>query len=143
MSRMIDVDTEPSEKDIIRFIGHKSAVLAWNNLEGYLSSHYSLHAKELQFGGQKYGWSLRYRRGGKTLCTLHPEEGGFTVLIVFGKKEVEQFNIHQNEFSRELVTLFQETKQLHDGKWLWIRIRNSDLLDDIKQMLSFKRSPEE
>ena len=137
---MIDGDTEPSEKDIINFIGRKSAVLAWNNLVDYLSSHYSLHAKEIQFGGQKYGWSLRYRRGGKTLCTLHPEDGGFTILIVFGKKEVEKFTIHQNEFLKELVTLFHETKQLHDGKWLWIRIRDSDLLDDIKRILAFKRS---
>ena len=34
------------------------------------------HGPELDFGGRKYGWALRYRKSGKTLVTLYPERNG-------------------------------------------------------------------
>ncbi|MHA2066006.1 MAG: DUF3788 domain-containing protein [Candidatus Thorarchaeota archaeon] len=139
--RMLDIDTEPTSEDIVRFIKGKRAVVSWKRLQEYLSLHYNLHVPELQFGGQKYGWCIRYRRGGKTLCTLYPEIGGFTILIVYGRKEVETFMERQSEISDQLVTQFKETKQFHDGKWLWIQLRDSTLLDDLKIMLAIKRRP--
>ncbi|TET11325.1 MAG: DUF3788 domain-containing protein [Candidatus Thorarchaeota archaeon] len=139
MSRMLDKDTEPVGEDIIRFIKTKPAISSWKQLQEYLTTHYDLHAPELQFGGQKYGWCIRYRRGGKTLCTLYPEKGGFTILIVYGKKEVEMFIERQSEISDQLVTLFHETKQFHDGKWLWIQVSDSKLLGDLRIVLAIKR----
>ena len=141
MIRMLDKDTEPTDDDIIRFIDDKNATSSWVQLQDFLATSYNLHTQEPQFGGQKYGWCIRYRRSGKTLCTLYPEKNGFTILIVYGKKEVEKFTDHKSEFSEQLVSLFQETKQLHDGKWLWIQIYESKLLEDIKKMLAIKRRP--
>lgn len=141
MTRMSDKDTEPTDDDIIRFINDKNATSSWVQLQDFLATSYNLHTQEPQFGGQKYGWCIRYRRGGKTLCTLYPEKNGFTILIVYGKKEVEKFTDHKSEFSEQLVSLFRETKQLHDGKWLWIQICESKLLEDIKKMLAIKRRP--
>ncbi|MFW9963957.1 MAG: DUF3788 domain-containing protein [Candidatus Sifarchaeia archaeon] len=141
MSRMLNKDKEPTSEDITNFIKVKRAVTSWYQLQEYLNSHYYLHNAELGFGGQKYGWCIRYRRSGKTLCTLYPEEGGFTILIVYGKSEVEKFIEQKSELSDQIVALFQETKQFHDGKWLWIKLSDTTLLDDIKKMLYIKKSP--
>ena len=141
MSRMLDKETEPSNDDITRFIKTKSAIASWKKLQEFLTIHYDLHTTELQFDGQKYGWCIRYRRGGKTLCTLYPEIGGFTILIVYGKKEGQKFIDQQSEFTNQLASLFQDTKQLHDGKWMWIQLTNSSLLEDIKKMIAIKRRP--
>lgn len=36
------------------------------------------------------GWNLKFIRAGKTLCTVYPRNGYFTVLAVIGKKEKER-----------------------------------------------------
>ena len=33
------------------------------------------------------GWNIKFKKAGKTLCTVYPRENYFTVLIVIGIKE--------------------------------------------------------
>ena len=56
----------------------------------YVENNYDF-TPELLFSGKKYGWTIRYRKSGKTLCSLLPEKGAFTVLVVLGGKEVDNW----------------------------------------------------
>jgi hypothetical protein len=51
---------------------------------------------------------------------VFPEKGGFTVLIVLGKKESEKALSIRDELSSEIHKLLGDTEQLHDGRWLRI-----------------------
>ncbi|MBR3905707.1 MAG: DUF3788 family protein, partial [Clostridia bacterium] len=62
----------------------------------------------------------KYRRGGKTLCTFYAREGEAVLLITYGKTEREKFDLIRDSVSEELQKIYDETKTLHDGKWLWI-----------------------
>ena len=135
--RMSDKEHKPSEKEILGYLGGKAGE-AWADIVSFLETHYHF-SPELDYGGTKYGWSIRYRRSGKSLCTLYPEEGAFTILIVLGKKDVEQFEGHINEFSTEFVQLFKSAKQFHDGRWLWIRLLDKSDAEDIRRLLTMKR----
>ena len=33
------------------------------------------------------GWNIKFKKAGKTLCTIYPREGYFTVMVVVGTKE--------------------------------------------------------
>ncbi len=33
------------------------------------------------------GWNIKFKKAGKTLCTIYPEEYYFTVMVVVGAKE--------------------------------------------------------
>lgn len=96
---------------------------------------------ETIFGGAKYGWEIRYRRSGKTLCSLTPEKGAFAVLIVLGREDFEKALSMRDELSRKIHRLIESTKQLHDGRWLWIRISTADDTEDVKKLLQIKRKP--
>jgi hypothetical protein len=96
---------------------------------------------ETIFGGAKYGLEIRYRRSGKTLCSLTPEKGAFAVLIVLGKEDSEKALSMQDELSRKIHRLIENTKQLHDGRRLWIRISTADDTNDVKKLLQIKRKP--
>ena len=137
--RMSDKEHKPSEKEIICYLGGKAGE-AWTDIVSFLETHYPL-SPELDYGGTKYGWAIRYRRSGKSLCTLYPEKGAFTILIVLGKNDVERFQEHMNEFSKKLVELFKSAKEFHDGRWLWIRILDKSDTQDIRRLLSMKRKP--
>ncbi len=137
--RMLDKEHKPSEKEIICYLGREAGE-AWTDIVSFLETHYDF-SPELDYGGTKYGWSIRYRKSGKSLCTLYPEEGAFTILIVLGKKDVERFQEHMNEFSKTFVELFKSAKEFHDGRWLWIRILDKSDTEDMRRLLSMKRKP--
>ena len=37
------------------------------------------------------GWNIKFRKSGRTLCTIYPRESYFTVMLVVGLKEKELF----------------------------------------------------
>lgn len=63
------------------------------------------------------------------------------ILITLGKAEREKVESKREDFSPALLTLYDETKTYHDGKWLWIPIDESLSLDDIINLLKVKRRP--
>ena len=35
----------------------------------------------------QYGWNIKYKKGGRSLCTLYPQDGSFLALVVIGQRE--------------------------------------------------------
>lgn len=136
-TRMLDEDHKPSERGILAAIG---AGDLWLDLKEYIEQSYDF-LPELVFYGKKYGWTIRYRKSGKTLISLFPEQGAFTALIVLGKKEGEKATEILDELSSTTRDLIGGAKQLHDGKWLWIRVLEPSHVEDVKRLLSTKRKP--
>ena len=136
-ARMLDKDLEPSEEDIRAAIGNADS---WIDLRDYLDKNYDFQPEKV-FYAKKYGWTIRYRRSGKTLCSLFPEHGAFSALVVLGRKETEKVNSVLDQLSPEVQDLIAETEQLHDGKWLWIRVLEPRHVEDIKLLLAAKRKP--
>ena len=134
---MTDKACKPTEEEIASFIGER-AKEAWLEIKRFIEDRYDF-VPETMFYGKKYGWTIRYRKGGKTLCSLFPEKGGFTVLIVLGKKESEKALSMRDELSSKIHKLLGDTKQLHDGRWLWIRLLTTSDTDDVKKLLQIKR----
>jgi hypothetical protein len=137
--RLLDEDTAPSISAIKKAIGQKN-VPAWNDLREYLTRAYEIEP-ELLFYGKKYGWTYKYRKSSKTLCSLFPEKDAFTVLITLGRKELEKLDPDLPKLSKKMQDLISSTNLLHDGKWLWIRVPNVGEAEDIKTILKAKRKP--
>ena len=135
--RMLDGEHQPTEADILKTIGKKKV---WLDLKQYLEQNYDF-VPELVFYGAKYGWTIRYRKSGKTLCSLFPEKGAFTVLLVLGKLETEKALSMLDEFSTRVRKLVNGAEQRRDGRWLWIRVVTSVDDDDVKELLKVKRKP--
>lgn len=137
--RMTDKVHRPTEEGMIDFIG-APAKEAWLEIKRFIEERYDF-VPETVFYGEKYGWTVRYRKGGKTLCSLFPEQGGFTVLVVLGKKESEKVLSMREELSSRIDKLLGDTEQLHNGRWLWIRLLTVRDTEDIKKLLRIKRKP--
>jgi hypothetical protein len=134
--RIVSKEHQPTDDEIHETIGNTRH---WLELREYLESSYDF-TPEL-FNGGKHGWAIRYRKSGKTLCNLIPERGAFTVLIVLGKKEVEKALSIADKLNANVRQLLEGTEQLHDGRWLWIRVRRHGDVKSIKELLKAKRRP--
>jgi len=124
------------EKDFEKRVGKK--VTLWREFRTYITEHYD-HEPVLSVGKKEYEWTIRYRKSGKTLVTLSPEENTFCVLVVLGKAEVDKArHVKLNVFVK---SVFTNAKQYHDGRWLFIRPRNKQDIESIKTLLTIKRKP--
>ena len=136
--RMLNKECKPTEAEMLKWVGKRAPL--WSDLTEYLASHYDLVTK-IDFGGKKYGWSIGYRKSGRTLIGLFPERDGFTALVILGKKEVVKTETIFDKLSKKVQKVFRETDQLHDGRWLWIRPSTKKDIESIKMLLSAKRRP--
>ena len=140
-SRLLNPELIPDNDNISRFIDSDNVKKSWANLMSYIKKYYELDCK-IVFGGKKYGWAVQYKRGKKTIMTLFPERKSFTVLLIFGKKELEKINETKQTFSKSVLEKIEKTKQYHDGKWVWLRYKEKRFIEDIIELLKIKRKPD-
>ncbi len=135
----IDRQNPPTDKDILTAIDSPLNRL-YKKMRTFLASNYDFYP-ELTFGGKKYGWGYKYRRKGKTLCVLFPEEGAFTVLVVLGGKGASEFAEDRLKYNDKTQELFDTTCKYHDGMWLFKRVLCKEDLDDAVSLIGLKKKP--
>ena len=136
--RLLNKDQKPSEEEIVNTIAEKLPL--WHEMHKFIEQHYNF-TPELVFFTKKYGWTIRYRRSGKTLGYFFPENGAFSVLIVLGKKESEKVDSIKSNLNAQVRSVFETTEQLHDGRWLWIRVLAKSDVESIKLLFQAKLKP--
>ena len=86
----------------------------------------------------KKGWNIKFKKAGKTLCTVYPKEGYFTVLVVVGIKEKAPVEEILPECTPELQSIYQQTPE---GRWLMIDLEDKDgLYDDVLRLIQFRQA---
>jgi hypothetical protein len=131
-----DNEYQPTVTAVLEALGSKQPL--WKELTQFIADNYLIPG-EWNFGGKNYGWNLWYRKSGKTLVTLYPQKGYFVAQIVLGKDQVEQaLNLR---LGKNVGMVLTETPQLHDGRWLFVKVKTAKDVKDIQQLLQVKRRP--
>ncbi len=87
----------------------------------------------------EFGWNIKFRKSGKSLCTIYPREGYFTVLVVVGKKEKEVAEAMLQECTSELREIYDQTKEGNGQKWLMIDLEDQGkLYDDVLRLIDIR-----
>jgi AraC family transcriptional regulator len=87
----------------------------------------------------QYGWNVKYKKAGRTLCTLYPMEGYYIALIVIGDREQTETELMLPFFTGYLQQLYHETKTGMGQKWLMINVTDDAVLEDVKQCIAIRR----
>jgi hypothetical protein len=136
--RLLNKGRKPDQHEIEKTIGNKLSY--WLEIHQYIEKNYDF-TQELVFFTKKYGWAIRYKRQGRTMSYFFPEQGAYSVLLILGKKESEEVNLMKDKLNEQVKLVFDNTEQLHDGRWLWIRVLTKSDVYSIKVLLSAKRKP--
>lgn len=127
------------KEQVMRLLPEK-AMEIWDEMTAAIDALYDVD----RLWDKGFGcWQVeyKYRRGGKTLCTFYAREGEAVLLITYGKAEREKFDLIRDSLSVNLQKIYDETKTLHDGKWLWIPLDDALKTEDVMAMLKIKRRP--
>lgn len=92
-------------------------------------------------GGKTWTYEYKYRRGGKTLCSLYVRENCIGFMIIFGKAEREKFEETRENYSESVQKIYDEAKTYHDGKWVMFEPVDITMFSYFEKMLAIKRKP--
>lgn len=87
------------------------------------------------------GWNIKFKKAGKTLCTIYPKECYFTVMIVVGSKEKASVEAILPECTAELQKIYHQTKEGNGQKWLMIDLEDKEnLYNDLLRIIQIRRN---
>lgn len=88
------------------------------------------------------GWNIKYKKAGKTLCTIYPREGYFTVMVVVGAKEKPLVEAALPQCTAELRQIYHQTREGNGQRWLMIDLEDEgELYEDVFRLIQIRRKP--
>lgn len=129
----------PNEQELKNLLG-ESLFEVWTKLCAAVDEKYDMD-RLWDNGGKTWTYEYKYRRGGKTLCTLYARENCIGLMIIFGKNEREKFEASRESYSEQIQMIYDAAKTYHDGKWVMFQPVDTILFDDFVRLLGIKRKP--
>ena len=129
---------KPSDEAILGALGGVKPF--WIELHAYIQEHYDF-SQETIFFAKNYGCAVRYKKASRTMCYAFPECESFSMLIVLGTDEAQRVDAQKQLLNQTVRDVFDQTEQLHDRKWLWIRVTELSDLASVQRVLGAKQKP--
>ena len=112
----------------------------WNKLVALIDENYDME-RLWNSGGKVWKYEYKYRRGGKTLCSLYARENRIGFMVIFGKDERAKFEADKADYLEETLAVYNQAKTYHDGKWMMFEPKDTSMFNDFLKLLSIKRKP--
>jgi len=129
-----DASRVPSEQDISAYVKNP----LWDRLCTYLEEEYGARRIVEYSRCAVPGWNVKYKKSGRSLCTLYPMEGYFIALIVIGEREKNEMELLLPSLGSYLQALYRDTKTGMGQKWLMIEVREEEVLNDVKRCVAIR-----
>lgn len=99
-------------------------------------------SEKIEFSGcsMERGWNIKFKKSGRTLCTLYPRESYFTAMVVVSQKEKEDVEALLPECTQQLREIYTQTKEGNGQRWLMIDIEDAgDLYRDVLRLVDVRK----
>jgi hypothetical protein len=127
---------QPTIQEVLAAIGSKQPL--WESLNSFIADSYKLKT-DFAFYGKNYGWALRFRRAGKALLSLYPNQESFTAQIIIGQEQAEKAS--SLGLSKKAIKIIEDAHPYPEGRWLFIKVESEQDLNDVKKLLAVKSQP--
>ena len=133
-------EQQPTLEQIDAFIHTEQ----WRALNRFLQETYST-APTTQYSGcsGQPGWNVKYKKSGKSLCTLYPMDGFFIALVVVGQKEAHEAELLLPACTDYTQALYSKSGALMNARGLMMEVRDDAVLEDAKQLIQLRVKPKE
>ena len=129
-------EKSPSLEQVTEYINNS----LWTDFNNRIQSTYRTRPW-MEHGrcSMQAGWNIKYKKGGKSLCTLYPMQGYFIVLVVVGSREFTEAEFLMPQCSDYVQTVFKNTKTGNGQKWLMLDVRDREIMDDVFRLINLRR----
>ena len=128
--------TPPTWEQVTEYIGSP----LWAEFNERIQSAYQIKpCMEYSRCSMQAGWNIKYKKGGKSLCTLYPMQGYFIALVVVGSRELTEAEFLMPQCSDYVQTVFKNTKTGNGQKWLMLDVRDRGIMDDVFRLINLRK----
>lgn len=128
--------TPPSWEQVEEFVSSP----LWVAFNKRIQSVYQIEPRvEYSRCSMQAGWNIKYKKSGKSLCTLYPMQGFFIALVVIGSHEITEAEILMPLCTGYMQTLFTNTKTGNGQKWLMIEVKDKEIIEDVFRVINLRK----
>ena len=127
--------TRPSDSDLGKALGRAKPL--WDQVVAELASAHGVTTREWTSYSAKTGWSLRLKRGKRTIVWLAPFTGGFQVLFIFGEKALTA--IRDTAVPARVLRMLDEAPKYPEGTGLRFQVKTAKDITLVKSLAAIKR----
>ncbi len=125
----------PEMEEISRYV----ASPLWDELNAFIQERYKASPLVSHSScSMAPGYNVKYRKGGKALCTLYPKDGSFDCLIVIGAKQALAAEALLDSFDPHIITLYQKADAANNMRWLNISVTTLRILENVKTLIHLR-----
>ena len=109
-----DKDICPTIEEIGEYVGNPVFMQFCSEIKGIYKCNEKIEYSSCSW---EKGWNIKFKKAGKTLCTIYPRECYLTVMIVVGTKEKPLSNqyCHNVRLSYRIYTIRHKKAMGKDG----------------------------
>ena len=111
---------------------------AWEDLVGHLEETYSLKGSLHFMYGPRYGWALRFERGGRLVLALYPNRGYLIVQIILSIPQVSA--AIAMGLPLFVLKVLEAAKKYPEGRWLFIPVKSLSAARELRPLIELKIS---
>ena len=126
--------TRPSDSDLEKALGRAKPL--WDQLAAELATEHAVTTREWKSYSAKHGWSLRLKRGKRTIVWLVPNAGSFEVAFIFGEKALTA--IRQPAVPARVLRMLDEAPKYPEGTGLRFEIKTAKDIAVVKKLAAIK-----
>lgn len=84
----------------------------------------------------EYGWNIKCKKNSRTLCTIYPRAGYFSILLIIGRNEKERVEAMLPQLHDTIQTTYHKTKEGNGQRWLQLDLEDAGkLYEDVLKLL--------
>ncbi len=84
------------------------------------------------------GWNIKYKKSGRSLCTLYPAAGYFTCLLAIGGDAAADADLAVGTLCDVIRDLYQNAVPMNGYRWLMIDVRDERTLNDTLALIAIR-----
>ena len=137
MRGLEDKNRKPDIDELSRFVQNP----LFDELCRYMDSEYQA-IRCIEYSGDKVllGWNLKFKKAGRTLCTVYPRPGHFPMLLIVGRKEKERVEALLPSLSEKFQQIYRETKEGMGQRWMLLNFdARTPAFEDAMKVVRIRR----
>ena len=138
-NELFDRENEPTEIEIKEFVNTP----LFGDLDEHLRQTYKVKPKVeysscAMDGGMWKGWNIKYKKSGKSLCTLYPKQGYLLLLMAVNVRQMDEVELLIPSCADYIKGLWEQSEAVHGAKYLGIEVRDKAVLGDVKSLIEIR-----
>jgi len=127
-------EQQPDFSDVDTYIGTEE----WMKLFHELTEEIGAKSKLEYSGCSIPGWNVKFKKRGKSVCTVYPQENKFQVLVIANKEHQTEIEAVIAKSDKSIQKAYEHYDFMNGGKWLIYDVDSPLLLEQTLQLIQFR-----